>query len=112
MAALVKPSCLIVDEVGRCTFGKPCTNLFFDVVDRRYEKEGPNAMILTSNTPANNWDESFTGDDTLLYTLDRLFDRASVLVTEGASFRGAELVLFSGESSPAATTISKRASMD
>ena len=36
------------------------------------------AMILTSNTPTNNWNEFFTGDDTLLCTLDRLFDRTSV----------------------------------
>ena len=35
VASLVKPSCLIVDEVGRCTFDRACTDLFFDVVDRR-----------------------------------------------------------------------------
>lgn len=81
----MKPSCLIVDEVGRCTFDKACTDLFFDVVDRRYEKDCANTMILTSNTPTNNWDEFFTGDDTLLCTLDRLFDRASVFVMKGAA---------------------------
>lgn len=107
VASLVKPSCLIVDEVGRCTFDKPCTDLFFDVVDRRYEKEGPNTMILTSNTPTNNWDEFFTGDDTLLCTLDRLFDRASVFVMKGASFRGADLEIFSVESSPTTIKTSK-----
>ena len=105
VASLVKPSCLIVDEVGRCTFDKACTDLFFDVVDRRYEKECPNTMILTSNTPTNNWDEFFTGDDTLLCTLDRLFDRASVFVMRGASFRGAELEIFSVESSSMAIKI-------
>ena len=57
-------------------------------------------MILTSNTPTSNWDELFTGDDTLLCTLDRLFGRASVFVVKGASFRGAELEIFSVESSP------------
>ena len=102
VAALVKPSCLIVDEVGRCTFDKACTDLFFDVVDRRYEKDCANTMILTSNTPTNNWDEFFTGDDTLLCTLDRLFDRASVFVMKGASFRGAELEIFSVETTPLA----------
>ena len=107
VATLVKPSCLIVDEVGRCTFDKPCTDLFFDVVDRRYEKERPNTMILTSNTPTNNWDEFFTGDDTLLCTLDRLFDRASVFVMKGASFRRAELEIFSAESSPMAIKTNK-----
>lgn len=102
VSALVKPSCLIVDEVGRCTFDKVCTDLFFDVVDRRYEKDCANTMILTSNTPTNNWDEFFTGDDTLLCTLDRLFDRASVFVMKGASFRGAELEIFAVETTPMA----------
>ena len=39
VASLVKPSCLIVDEVGGA-FDKACTDAFFDVVDR-YEKECP-----------------------------------------------------------------------
>ena len=41
VGTLVKPSCLIIDEVGRRRFDRECTDLFFDVVDRRYEKEGP-----------------------------------------------------------------------
>lgn len=97
---LVKPSCLIVDEVGRCRFDLECTNLFFDVIDRRYEKEGPNTLILTSNTPVVNWDQFFTGDDTLLCALDRVFDRASVFIMKGASFRGAECETFSVEALP------------
>lgn len=108
VASLVKPSCLIVDEVGRCTFDKACTDLFFDVVDRRYEKDCANTMILTSNTPTNNWDEFFTGDDTLLCALDRLFDRASVFMMRGASFHGAELEIFSVESSPTAIKTNSR----
>lgn len=107
VTTLVKPSCLIVDEVGRCTFDKACTDLFFDVVDRRYEKECPNTMILTSNTPTNNWDEFFTGDDTLLCSLDRMFDRGSVFVIKGASFRGADLEVFSVEAAPMAIKASK-----
>ena len=102
VASLVKPSCLIVDEVGRCTFDHACTELFFDVIDRRYEKDCPNTMILTSNTPVNNWDEFFTGDDTLLCALDRVFDRATVFIMKGASFRGAELETLTVESSPMA----------
>lgn len=31
VSSLVKPSCLIVDEVGRCVYDRPCTDLFFDV---------------------------------------------------------------------------------
>ena len=95
--SLVKPSCLIIDEVGRRRFDRDCTNLFFDIVDRRYEKEGPNTLILTSNTPANQWDEFFTGDDTLLCALDRMFDRASVFMMRGPSFRGRDCETFSVE---------------
>ena len=34
------------------------------------------------------------------YTLDRLFDRASVFVMKGVSFRSVELEIFSGETTP------------
>lgn len=107
VSTLVKPSCLIVDEVGRCTFDRACTDLFFDVVDRRYEKDCPNTMILTSNTPVNNWNEFFTGDDTLLCALDRIFDRATVFLMKGASFRGVECDTLSVESTPVTTRLNR-----
>lgn len=97
---MVKPSCLIIDEIGRCTFDKTCTDLFFDIVDRRYEKEGPNTLILTSNFPVVNWSDFFTGDETLLCMLDRIFDKATVFMMKGASFRGTELETFAVESAP------------
>ena len=103
--SLVKPSCLIVDEVGRCVYDRPCTDLFFDVVDRRYEKEGPNAMILTSNIAPSGWDEFFTGDDTLLCALDRLFDKASAFVMRGPSCRGRGLDTYSVEAVPQAVKV-------
>lgn len=104
---LVKPSCLVIDEIGRCTFNRACTDMFFDIIDRRYEKEGPNILILTSNTPPVNWDEFFTGDETLMCTLDRIFDRASVFMMKGASFRGSECETFSVESVPQAIKLSR-----
>lgn len=89
-----------MDEVGRCVYDRPCTDLLFDVVDRRYEKEGPNAMVLTSNIAPSGWDEFFTGDDTLLCALDRLFDKASVFVMRGPSYRGRRLDTYSVEAVP------------
>ncbi len=83
MGTLVKSSCLIVDEGGRCAFDHACTNLFLDAINRRYEKDGADMMILTINIPANNWDEFFTEDNTLLCALDRLFDRATVFMMKG-----------------------------
>jgi len=51
---LVRPSCLVIDEVGRCVFDKESTRMFFDVIDRRYNKEGPNLIIFTSNKGPDN----------------------------------------------------------
>lgn len=85
---IVKPSCLIVDEVGRCTFDKQATRMFFDVIDRRYNKDGPNVMIFTSNRSPDKWGEFFSEDSSLLCALDRIFDTATVYVIKGNSYRG------------------------
>lgn len=85
---LVKPSCLIIDEVGRCVFDRENTRMFFDVIDRRYNKDGPNTMILTSNKSPDKWGEYFNEDSTLLCSLDRIFDVATVFMIKGNSYRG------------------------
>lgn len=88
---LVKPSCLIIDEIGRCVFNKEATRMFFDMVDRRYNKEGPNTMIFTSNMSPNKWGEYFSEDSSLLCALDRIFDDATVFMMKGKSYRGKRL---------------------
>lgn len=85
---MVKPSCLIIDEVGRCTFDRENTRIFFDIIDRRYNKEGPNCIIFTSNTSPGDWRRFFDEDDSLLCALDRIFDDAAVFMMRGESFRG------------------------
>lgn len=85
---LVRPSCLIIDEVGRCVFDKENTRMFFDVIDRRYNKDGPNTMIFTSNIGPDKWGEFFSEDSSLLCSLDRIFDVATVFYIKGNSYRG------------------------
>ena len=88
---LVKPTCLIVDEIGRCVFSKEATRMFFDVIDRRYSKEGPNTMIFTSNFTPDKWKEFFNEDSSLLCSIDRIFDDAIVFMMRGESYRGKKL---------------------
>ena len=83
--ALVNPACLIIDEVGRCVFDKENTRMFFDVIDRRYSKDGPNNMIFTSNKSPDKWGEYFGEDSSLLCALDRIFDDAMVFMIKGNS---------------------------
>ena len=97
---LVKPSCLIIDEIGRCVFDRENTRMFFDIIDRRYNKEGPNTLILTSNKSPDKWGEYFNEDSSLLCSLYRIFDVATVFVIKGNSYRGKQcetIALTAGE---------------
>ncbi len=91
LSCLVRPSCLIVDEIGHCAFDRENTRLFFDLIDRRYNKEGNFNMIFTSNKNPALWREDFDEDATLLCALDRIFDDATVFKLRGESFRGKKL---------------------
>ena len=92
---LVKPSCLIIDEVGHCVFDRENTRMFFDLVDRRYNKEGPYTMIFTSNKQPSQWKQNFNEDDSLLCALDRIFDDAMIFNLRGNSYRGKECESYS-----------------
>ena len=105
VATPARPSCLIVDEVGRCVFDRACADLLFDVIDRRHEREGPNTMTLTSNMAPSSRDEFLTGDEALLCALDRVFDKASVFMMRGPSYRGRGLDTHSVEAVPQATRV-------
>lgn len=89
--SLVRPSCLIIDEVGHCEFDKENTRLFFDLIDRRYNKEGNFNIVFTSNKNPSLWRNNFNEDDSLLCSLDRIFDDATVFNIKGESFRGKKL---------------------
>ena len=99
---LARANCLVIDEIGRCVFDKECAELLFHIVDRRCEREGPNTTIPASNFGADRWGEFFTGGPTLLCTLDRIFDNATVFMARGPSFRGAGLRTYAVETAPVA----------
>lgn len=88
---LVRPACLIIDEVGHCEFDKENTRLFFDMIDRRYNRQGTNNIIFTSNKNPSQWKHNFNDDDDLLCALDRIFDDATVFNIRGDSYRGKSL---------------------
>ena len=101
---LVRPSCLIIDEIGHCSFDKESTRLFFDMIDRRYNKEGNVTTIFTSNKTPSLWKEDFHEDTTLLLALDRIFDDAVVYKIRGESYRGRKLQTVSIQTEKVRTT--------
>jgi DNA replication protein DnaC len=82
---LLKPDLLIVDEVGYIPFGRSAANLFFQVVNGRYEQ---GSMILTSNRAFSSWGEIFGGDVVVAAAMiDRLVHRAEIISLKGTSYR-------------------------
>jgi DNA replication protein DnaC len=81
---LCRASLLIIDEIGYLSLGAPAGNLFFQLVNARYER---GAMILTSNRGFAEWGEVFGDPVVATALLDRLLHHAVVVHIEGASFR-------------------------
>ncbi len=75
---------LIVDEIGYLPVTPGGGNLFFQLVNARYEK---GAMILTSNRGFAEWGEMFGDAVVATALLDRLLHHAAVIQIEGASYR-------------------------
>jgi DNA replication protein DnaC len=79
-----RSSLLIVDEIGYLPISRGGANLFFQLVNARYEK---GAMILTSNRSFAEWGEVFGDPVVATALLDRLLHHAVVVQIEGASYR-------------------------
>ena len=77
-------SLLIVDEIGYPPVIPGGGNLFFQLVNARYEK---GAMILTSNRGFAEWGDIFGDPVVATALLDRLLHHAVVFQVEGSSYR-------------------------
>ena len=81
---LTRSSLLIIDEIGYLPLEKNGANLFFQLVNARYEK---GAMILTSNRSFKEWGDIFGDPVVAAALLDRLLHHAVVVQIEGNSYR-------------------------
>jgi DNA replication protein DnaC len=81
---LTRNALLIVDEIGYLPLSKGGANLFFQLVNARYER---GAMILTSNRSFKEWGEIFGDNVVAAALLDRLLHHAVVIQIDGNSYR-------------------------
>ncbi len=81
---LCRASLLIIDEIGYLSIDAGAGNLFFQLVNARYER---GAMILTSNRGFAEWGQVFGDPVVATALLDRLLHHAVVVHIEGASYR-------------------------
>ena len=79
-----KPKLLIVDELGYLPFEQRSAHLFFQLVNRRYER---GSMLITTNPPVTQWGTVFGDDVTASALLDRLLHHSHTLMIQGDSYR-------------------------
>ena len=84
MTEFCKPRLLIVDELGYLPFERRAAHLFFQLVNRRYEK---GSLLVTTNQRVSEWGIVF-GDEVLATAiLDRLLHHSHTLMITGESYR-------------------------
>lgn len=81
---IARNALLIIDEIGYLPLSPGGANLFFQLVNARYER---GAMILTSNRGFAEWGEIFGDPVVATALLDRLLHHAVVVQIEGSSYR-------------------------
>jgi DNA replication protein DnaC len=79
-----KPHLLLIDEVGYESLTQEQANLFFQVVNHRYEQ---GSIIMTTNKSFGKWAEVLSDEAIASATLDRLLHHANIFSLVGDSYR-------------------------
>jgi DNA replication protein DnaC len=84
LTEFAKPKLLIIDELGYLPFERRAAHLFFQLVNRRYER---GSLLITTNQRVSEWGTVF-GDEVLATAiLDRLLHHSHTLMISGESYR-------------------------
>ena len=84
LKALARYKLLIIDEIGYLPMDIQGTNLFFQLIARRYEKA---STIFTSNKTLSQWNDIFADVTIAPAILDRVLHHCTVIHIKGESYR-------------------------
>ncbi|MBS4055993.1 MAG: IS21-like element helper ATPase IstB, partial [Bacteroidales bacterium] len=86
----LKPSLLVLDELGYLPIDKTGADLLFQIISHRYEQ---GSLIITTNRAFKDWPGIFNNDSTLTSALlDRLLHHTETVVIEGKSYRMKDII--------------------
>lgn len=75
---------LIIDEIGYIPVDMEGSNLFFQLIAKRYEKH---CTIITTNSTFSKWPEIFGTPTIANAILDRLLHHSHIISIKGPSYR-------------------------
>jgi DNA replication protein DnaC len=82
--ALLRAELIIIDEIGFAPLDDTGTQLLFRLVAAAYERR---SLAVASHWPFEQWGRFLPEHTTAVSILDRLLHHASIVVTDGESFR-------------------------
>jgi len=80
MASLMRPSLLVIDELGYDHLDLETSELIFKLVATRYEQK---YIVVTSDFPISRWSEVFGSDALIQVIADRLIHHAKIINFKG-----------------------------
>jgi len=80
----LRPSLLVIDELGYLSFDHKAADILFEVISKRYENS---SVIITSNLAFNKWGSIFPGATCTTALVDRLTHHCEILTIDADSFR-------------------------
>ncbi len=84
LQSYLRPHLLVLDDFGLKALQSPAPSDLYDIIDSRYEQ---GSILLTSNRAPAEWPDVFLDPLLASAALDRLGDRAEVIVMTGTSYR-------------------------
>jgi DNA replication protein DnaC len=80
----VKPSILIVDEIGYLSYSNRYADLLFDIISQRYHDK---PTIVTTNKSFAEWNDIFPNASCVVSIIDRLVHHSEIIEIDAPSFR-------------------------
>jgi DNA replication protein DnaC len=80
----VRPSLLVIDEIGYLAYDARAADLLFQIVSRRYEQR---SILVTTNLAFKQWDSVFPNASCAVALIDRLTHHAEIIRIDGKSYR-------------------------
>jgi DNA replication protein DnaC len=84
LKAINRTKVIIIDELGYIPFDIDGANLFFQLINSRYER---GSVIITSNLEFSRWDTTLGNPNVTGAILDRLIHHSEIISMKGESYR-------------------------
>lgn len=82
----IRPRLLCIDELGYLSYENRHADLLFELVSRRYA-DGDKSLVITTNRPFKEWDQTFPNASCVVTLVDRLVHRSEIIELDGESYR-------------------------